>query len=67
MKTESIKELIDLCRAGQCAVKLEGCQTGVVAVIIANRGVVTKQTSVFLDPNDKEMADKLESAVHSVQ
>lgn len=67
MKTESIKELIDLCRAAQCAVTLEGCQSGVVAKIMATRGEVSRQTSVYLDSNDREMADKLEAAVRRVQ
>lgn len=67
MKTESLKELIDLCRAGQCAVKLEACQTGIVANIVANRGHVSLQTSIYLDPNDKEIAEKLQSAIQRVQ
>jgi hypothetical protein len=67
MKTESIKELVELCRAGKCAVKLEACQTGVVAHVVANRGEVSKQTSVWLDNNDKEMAEKLEAAIRRVQ
>lgn len=67
MKTESIKELIVLCRAGQCAVSLEGCQSGVVAKVVATRGEVSKQTSVYLDSNDKEIGAKLEAAVQRVQ
>jgi len=67
MKTESIKELIDFCRAWQCAVKLEACQTGVVANVTSNRGKLFLQTSVYLDSNDKDMRDKLESAARLVQ
>lgn len=67
MKIESLKELIDLCRAGQCAVKLEACQTGIVAHVTANRGHVSLQTSIFLDPNDKEIAEKLQTAIGRVQ
>lgn len=67
MTTESIKQLIDLCRAGQCAVTLAGCQTGVVAEVTATRGEVFKQTSVYLDSNDKENGPKLAAAVQRVQ
>jgi hypothetical protein len=67
MKTESLKELVELCRAGQCAVKLEACQTGVVAQVMTNRGEVSKQTSVWLDNNDPRMAEKLEAAIQRVQ
>ena len=67
MKTESLKELIDLCRAGQCSVSMEACQTGIVANITANRGHVSLQTSVYLDANDKEIAEKLQTAIHRVQ
>jgi hypothetical protein len=34
---------------------------------VANRGEVSKQTSVWLDNNDKEMAEKLEAAIQRVQ
>jgi len=67
MKKESIKELIDLCRAGKCAVALEACQTGVVAKVTASRGNVFKQTSVYLDPNDADMAARLDAAIQDVQ
>ena len=67
MKIESLKELIELCRAGQCAVTLEACQSGIVAKVVANRGEVSKQTSVWLDNNDKEMVEKLEAAIRRVQ
>lgn len=67
MKIESLKELIELCRAGQCAVKLEAYQTGIIAHITANRGYVSLQTSIYLDPNDKEIAEKLQTAIQRVQ
>lgn len=67
MKTESIQELVDLCRAGQCAISLEGCTTGVVAKIQATRAKVSRITSVFLDANDLKMGGKLQQAVESVQ
>lgn len=67
MKTESLKELINLCIAGQCSVKLEACQTGIVANITATRGHVNLQTSIYLDRNDAEIAEKLETAIQRVQ
>lgn len=67
MKTESIKELIDLCRAGQCFVKLEASQTGVVALVTSSRGHVHLETSIYLDANDPENAEKLQTAIRRVQ
>jgi len=46
---------------------MEACQTGIVANITANRGHVSLQTSVYLDANDKEIAEKLQTAIHRVQ
>jgi hypothetical protein len=67
MKTESIKELIALCRAGSCSIKLDGCATGIVATVTSNRGKLTLQTTEYLDVHDKEIAKKLEDAVKRVQ
>ena len=67
MKTESLKELIALCRAGQCSVKLDASQTGIVAQVEANRGHVNLQTSIYLDANDIDIAEKLQTAIHRVQ
>lgn len=67
MKTESIKELIALCRAGSCSIKLEGCTSGVVATVSSNRGKLALQTIEYLDVNDAGAAEKLEAAVKRVQ
>jgi hypothetical protein len=67
MKTESIKELVQLCIAGNCTVKLEACKTGTVAIVSSNRGEVFKQTSAWLDINDSAMDEKLKAAVGRVQ
>lgn len=67
MKTESIKELIALCQAGCCAIKLEGCASGVVATVSSNRGKLALQTTEYLDVNDASTAEKLEAAVKRVQ
>ncbi len=67
MNTETIKALIALCRAGQCAIALEACQTGVVARVSSVRGHVALQTSEYLDANDPSAGEKLEKAVKRVQ
>ena len=67
MKAALILDLVGLCRAGLCSVSLQGTQTGVVMNVTANRDQVTKQTSLFLDPNDKEIEAKIESAIQRVQ
>lgn len=67
MKQESLDELIELCRAGQCSINLDAAQTGIVAKVVAHRGRVNLETTVYLDRNDKEAADKLENAIHLVQ
>ena len=67
MKTESLKELIELCRAGKCSVKLEACETGIVAHVVAIRGGVSKTLSEWLDHNDARMDEKLREAVARVQ
>jgi hypothetical protein len=67
MKTETIKSLIELCRAGQCAITIEACTTGAVAKVSASRGHVLLQTSEYLDQNDPAVGEKLENAVKRVQ
>lgn len=67
MKNESLRELVELCRAGSCAVTLEACQTGIVAQVTANRADTTRSTSQWLDRNDADMAGKLEAAIRRVQ
>ena len=67
MRTESLKELIALCRAGQCSVTLEANQSGIVARVSSSRGGVILQTAVYLDANDEEISEKLETAVRRIQ
>ena len=67
MNTETIKALIALSRAGQCAITLEVCQTGVVANLSSVRGHVSLSTSTYLDANDPAAGDKLENAVKRIQ
>jgi len=67
MKQESLDELIELCRAKQCSIDLDAAQTGIVAKVVAHRGRVNLETTVYLDRNDKEAAVKLKNAVESVQ
>lgn len=67
MKTETIKALIALCRAGQCSITLEACQTGVVAKVFSVRGHVSLQTSTYLDANDAASGENLENAIKRVQ
>lgn len=67
MNTETIKALIALCRAGQCSITLEACQTGVVAKVSSLRGHVTLQTSTYLDANDAASGENLENAIKRVQ
>jgi hypothetical protein len=67
MKSESLKELIELCQSAQCMVKLEACSTGLVVTVTANRNGVYKTTSGHLDKNDPEMAERLERLVQLVQ
>jgi len=67
MNNESIKQLVDLCRASLCDLKLEVCRSGIVANIGATRGDVYKSTSVYLDYNDPDASTKLESCIKKVQ
>jgi len=67
MKTESLKEIIELCCAGKCSVTLEARETGIVITVATIRASVSKTTTEWLDRNDKEMAEKLEAAVQRVQ
>lgn len=67
MSNKSIQELITFCRSKSCSITLEGGSTGVVARITANRGHVLLSTSVYLDANDAEKAEKLKAAVERVQ
>lgn len=67
MKTEALKTLIQLCRDGNCSIKLEACQTGIVATVDSSRSHVNLNTSVYLDFNDKEIGEKLSIAIKRVQ
>lgn len=66
MTTETIKELIGMCRDGRCLINLEACSTGIVAKIKASRGSMGVEMSVWLDANDKCAPAKLTKAVRQI-
>lgn len=67
MKTESINELIEMCRAGNCSLRLEACKTGVVARVWSQRGDVALETSVYLDANDARSGEVLDNAIRRIK
>lgn len=67
MTNEALEQLIELCRAGKCAIELKACQTGIVATVSSNRGDRSISTSKYIDSNQTNKADTLKLAVETVQ
>ena len=67
MKTEALKELVELCHTGDCTVQLEASKSGIVAIVRAHRNGVSLQTSVYLDRNDTKMGEGLQETIDRVK
>ena len=67
MKTEALKELVELCNTGDCTVQLEASKSGIVTIVQAHRNGVSLQTSVYLDRNDAKMGEVLQATVDRVK
>jgi len=75
MKTESLQELVNLCRARLCKITLKATSTGVVMTVTAYRdmsiggstGLVSREVSRWLDANDAEIGLKLDETTQMVQ
>ncbi len=67
MTTKSILELVEMCNAGNCSIRLEACKTGVVARVWSQRGDVALETSVYLDANDARAGEVLDNAIRRIK
>jgi hypothetical protein len=66
MTTKTLKELVEMCRSGNCSIALEACTTGIVARVRSNREDVSLEKSVWLDANDADAGRVLDNAVSAI-
>ncbi len=66
MNNEALFELIQLCKKNTCSINLQGCTTGIVVSITANRGHVALSTSCYIDQNEKDPLQVLTNAIERI-
>lgn len=64
---ELLQSLTSLCESNQCAINLQASTTGIIATVTSSKNEVFKQTSVYLDRNDKRAYEKLNEAILRLQ
>ncbi len=66
MKTETLQELITLCKESLCNISLECSDVGIVVEIKFKKNWVLRQAGVYLDRNDTLIGNKLLQLIEKV-